>query len=121
MLHEINSDLLELEKSLSALGHAYPDLARACASARINYELDYAGAIDDITHDALRKDIKMTVAEKEAQAALRTKDTLTAYRTADAELDGAKKQIDILQSILMSTQSRVKLEMIERGLAGMAT
>lgn len=120
-LHEINTDLLELEKSLSALSISYPQLAREAATARINYELDYANAIDLITHEAIAAEKKLSVAEKESQATIRSAETMEAYRLADAELDGAKKQIDVLQSILMSTQSRVKLEMIERGLTNFQT
>lgn len=120
-LSNIDNDLLELEKQLSVLSREYPNLARCAASARIHYEIDYANAIDLITHEAIRTETKMTVAEKEAQAVIRTALTMETYRMAEAELDGAKKQLDVLQSILSSTQSRVKLELIERGLTNFQT
>jgi hypothetical protein len=115
-LSNIDNDLLALEKQLSEISLKYPDLARTAASARIAYEIDYANAIDLITHEAIVADKKLSVAEKDSQATIRSAKTMEAYRMADAKLDGVKKQIDILQSILMSTQSRVKLELIERGL-----
>ena len=120
-LSNIDNDLLELEKQLSGLSVKYPDLARSAASARIAYEIDYANAIDLITHVATVADKKLSVAEKDSQATIRSAKTMETYRMADAELDGVKKQIDILQSILMSTQSRVKLELIDRGLTNYQT
>jgi hypothetical protein len=120
-LSTIDADLRELETQLSALSLKYPDLARSAASARIAYEIDYANAIDLVTHEAIVADKKLSVADKESQATIRSAVTMETYRMADAELDAAKKQIDVLQSILMSTQSRVKLELVEKGISAYQT
>ena len=58
----------------------------------------------------------MTVDEKSAQALLRTADLYRAYRETEAERDGTKMLIDVLQSQLMSTQTRTKLVLVEEGL-----
>lgn len=120
-LQNINKDLLELESSLDKLKSAYPSAARAAATARVNHELAFATAVDQISHEAFLErendpKFKQTVAESDAKATLRTAKYLREYRESEAELSGIKMQIDVLQSILMSTQSRTKLELIENGL-----
>ena len=100
---------------------SYPTAVRAAASAKIAYELGYAEAIDKIRHEmtqaqAENPKAKLTVAETDAIATIRTKDQYKEYRVTEAEVSAQKMQIEVLSSILMSTQSRCKLELIEKGL-----
>ena len=122
-LQSLNTDLLALETSLDALKISYPQAAREAASAKIAYELKYAEAIDSLAHEATVKastdpKFKQTVAQAEASAMLRVKADYKTYRESEAEVNALKMQVDILQSILMSTQSRTKLMLIERNMEG---
>ena len=120
-LKEINTSLLAIETQFDELKQRYPALARESATARVDYELENARVLDEIAHEIVLQQaddpkFKMTVDEKSAQALLRTADLYRAYRETEAERDGTKMLIDVLQSQLMSTQTRTKLVLVEEGL-----
>lgn len=122
MPESLEKDLRKLEGLLYALSEEYPDKLRDAVSKRITHEVAFANSVDAIAHEAVAEGRKApTVAEKEAQATLRTQYTYDDYRKADAEIDILKKKIDIYGDILGSTQSRVKLELAERGASGMTS
>lgn len=125
-LKELNTSLLAIETQFDELKQRYPALAREAASARVDYELENARILDEIAHEITVKQaddpkFKMTVDEKAAQALLRTADLYRAYRETDAERDGLKMLVDVVQSQLTSVQTRTKLELIEEGLIASQT
>lgn len=122
MPNQLERDLSKLEGLLYGLSEKYPDILRGAVSARIAYEVAFANAVDSISHEAVTVGQKApTVAEKEAMATIRTEAEYRDYRECDSEVDILKKKIDIYGDILGSTQSRVKLELAERGASGMAS
>lgn len=118
MLHEINADLKNAEATLSLWERKFPDIIRAEANAKVQYELAWADAIKAVT-DAVPEGQKApVVAVMEAEATKRCSEEIKAKRLAEAEAEIAKKLIGIAETTLTSVQSRLKLAQIEQGLNG---
>ena len=117
-LTNINADLLDLEKRLNALSQTYPVLAAEAATAKINYELAEANALDAIAHEVTVQQAedpkyKPTDPLKAAWATQRCADELREYLNTKAAEAGAKAQLEVLQAILTSVQTRTKIETLD--------
>lgn len=121
MLNDIERNLRALELDFAAIQREYPGQVKEAATAKINYEIAVAEAFDTIKHEMVAAGEKPTAAGIEPLALLRVRELYAAHRTSEAIVDGQKKKIDVMQSILMSTQSRVKIAMVERGLTNFQT
>lgn len=118
MLHDLNSDLLTAEKTLSHWEQNYPNIIRSEASAKVAYELAWADAVEQITATYAAKELKApTVAVLEAEATQKCANEIKAKRMAEAEAEIAKKLIGIAETTLTSIQTRVKLETMEMSLS----
>lgn len=118
MPQEIEKDLLKCEQALYEMQKTYPALARVAAESRIIYDVAWANAIDELSHQAVAEGTKPpTVAVMEARATKMVESQMELARKAEAELDAAKKHLDSLQAILSSVQTRSKLIQLEMGLA----
>ena len=115
-LHEIDADLKTAEAVLHHWESKYPKIARDEATAKVEHELAWANAIDKIVTESDGGKLP-TVAVMEAEATKRCAGTLRAKREAEAEADIAKKLIGIAETTLTSIQTRVKLEVIKKGLS----
>ncbi len=118
----LEQDLVRLEQLLYALSENFPDKIRADTSAKIAYTVAYSDAQDEAIHQATTEGKKEPAEWKADLAAeLKTKDLYKAHLEAAAEVEIDKKKISIYSDILSSCQSRVKLELAERGASGMTT
>lgn len=115
-IHQITSELEAYETQLYAASVEYKSLAREAAIKRADYDVAWAQEMLK-----LPTDIKMTVAEKEAQVVVIVEDRLRACRIAEAIADGAKRHLAALQSNLTSIQTRASLLKTERSLVNMMT
>jgi hypothetical protein len=120
-LHEIDSDLKTAEATLSHWERTFPDLIRAEANAKVDYELAWAEAVKKITGAVKEGEKPPTVAVLEAEATRICASQIKAKRTAEAEAEIAKKLIGIAETTLTSVQSRLKLVEIEQGLSALWT
>jgi len=118
MPQEIEKELMKCEAALYTMQSKYPELAKTAANARFVYDVAWAEQVDKITHDCTTRGEKLpTVAVMDAMVTLAVKDQMEDARKAEAELDGAKKHIDSLQSVLSSVQTRAKLSLMEMELS----
>ena len=114
-LIEIDKELRDLELNFANVQREYPAIARNAALDRFAYDMSYAQAVYDIAHRAVADGKKPpTVAVQDAEATLMVAKQMEAARIAEAELDIAQKTIKSLESRLSSTQSRVKLSILEK-------
>lgn len=119
MLTDIADELREAEAALWNMQGKYADIARTAAEAQYVFEMAWADAMDEQRHRAITQGIKPpTVSAMEAIATQRCKDEIKVKAIALADLDAAKKQIDVLQSILSSVQTRAKLMLADAQFSG---
>jgi hypothetical protein len=118
MLHEINSDLITAEKTLSHWERSFPGLIRAEALAKVEYEVAWADAIQKVMNSVPEGAKAPVVAVLEAEATRICAEKIKGKRMAEAEAEIAKKLIGIAETTLTSVQSRLKLAQIEQGLNG---
>ena len=117
MATEIERELLKCEAALYEMQKQYPALAKTAAQNRYVYDVAWANAIDEIAHRKLVEGQKPpTVPVQDAMATKIVAEEMEAARTAEADLDAAKKHIDTLQAILSSVQTRSKLLLAEMSL-----
>lgn len=118
MPSELETELRELESSLSSIEKEFPAIARDAARKRFAYEIAKAEAIDSLEHRPIPEGSKKpTVAAIEAAADLIIRNEMEATRNATAELEIAKTVLDSLKSRLTSIQTRSKMMGMEMGLA----
>ncbi len=118
-LHEIDQDLKAAELTLGHWAKKYPEVARAEATANVEYELAYEKAYDDISTLPVPEGQKApTVDAIKAKATLACEKQLRDYRAAKSELAIANKLIGIAETTLTSIQTRTSLERIEAGVSG---
>ena len=118
----LEQELIEIEVTLANISQTYPDIARTAARSRYAYDMAKAQAMWDIDHRALADgEKKATIPIQEAEASIMIAEQKEAARYAEAELDIAQKLMKNLESRLSSTQSRVKLSLIERGVTNYQT
>ena len=108
MATEIERELLKCEAALYEMQKQYPALAKTAAQNRYVYDVAWANAIDEIAHRTLVEGQKPpTVPVQDAMATKIVAEEMEAARTAEADLDAAKKHIDTLQAILSSAHDEV--------------
>lgn len=118
----LEEELRDIEITLTQISLTYPDIARAAARSRYTYDMAKAQAMWDIDHRALADgEKKATLPIQDAEATLMIAKEKEAARLAENELDIAQKLMKNLESRLSSTQSRVKLSLIERGVTNYQT
>lgn len=116
-MQDIEHELKEHEKSLFSVAQKYRALARDAATKRVIYDVAWANAMESITATALESGEKVTDKVKEAKATVIVQLEMSECRMAEADLDAAKKYIDVMQAMLSSVQTRAKLSQMEMALA----
>lgn len=118
----LEEELRDIEITLTQISLTYPDIVRTAARSRYTYDMAKAQAMWDIDHRALADgEKKATIPMQEAEAAIKIATEKEAARYDEAELEIAQKLMKNLESRLSSTQSRVKLSLIERGVTNYQT
>src|SRR5688572_3784999 len=115
-IHKIEKELQNYEAELYTASVDYKDLAHSAAVQRAEYDVAWAQEMLK-----LPTDVKMTVAEKEAQVVKIVANQLRSCRIAESLAEGAKRHLSALQSNLTSIQTRASLLKTERSLVNMMT